>query len=139
MKNFHQNLLILLAISLCALCVWQWYGQTVQRKRIENLDVILTKKSGDIQSYTNSIDTLNHQLEEMDARITELKTAATAQDQTNLAQKREIARLKLTTEILTNQLSIHECRDIIGRPAADLRRRGEAPKRGDSKAHHTAG
>jgi chromosome segregation ATPase len=105
MKNFHQNLLILLAISLCALCVWQWYGQTVQRKRIENLDVILTKKSGDIQSYTNSIDTLNHQLEEMDARITELKTAATAQDQTNLAQKREIARLKLTTEILTNQLT----------------------------------
>jgi len=44
-------------------------------------------------------------LEEMDARITELKTAATAQDQTNLAQKREIARLKLTTEILTNQLT----------------------------------
>ena len=31
MKNFQQNLLILLALRLCGLCAWQWYAQTVQR------------------------------------------------------------------------------------------------------------
>jgi chromosome segregation ATPase len=105
MKNFHQNLLIVLALSLCGLCVWQWYGQTLQRGRIEHLNHQLEEKSIAIQGYTNSIETLNHQLAQMDARITELKTAAATNDQVNLAQKREISRLQVTTEILTNQLA----------------------------------
>jgi chromosome segregation ATPase len=105
MKNFHQNLLILLALSLCGLCVWQWYGQTLQRHRIENLNQVLADKSTAIQGYTNTIETLNHQVEQMDARITELKTAAATNDLVSAAQKREIARLQLTTEILTNQIT----------------------------------
>ena len=105
MKNFHQNLLILLALSLCGLCVWQWYGQTLQRHRIENLNQVLADKSTAIQGYTNSIETLNHQVEQMDARITELKTAAATNDLVSDAQKREIARLQLSTEILTNEIT----------------------------------
>ena len=104
MKNFHQNLLILLALSLCGLCVWQWNGQTRQRNRIEALNQQLADKSTAIQGYTNSLATLNHQLEQMDARVTELKTTAATAEQVNLAQKRELARLQLTTEILTSQL-----------------------------------
>ena len=38
MKNFQQNLLIALALGLCAMCVYQWHGQTVQRAQIENLN-----------------------------------------------------------------------------------------------------
>lgn len=105
MKNFHQNLLIVLALSLCGLCVWQWYGQTLERNRIESLNHLLSDKSTAIQGYTNSIETLNHQIEEMDARITELKTAAATNDEVNLAQKREISRLQLTTEVLTNEIT----------------------------------
>ncbi len=105
MKNFHQNLLIVLALSLCGLCAWQWYGQTLQRNRIESLNHQMTDKSIVIQGYTNSIATLNHQIEQMDARITELKTAAAAKDEAGLAQKREISRLQLTTEILTNEIT----------------------------------
>ena len=78
MKNFHQNLLIVLALSLCGLCVYQWYDQTLQRNRLENLNHLLADKSTAIQGYTNSLDNLNHEVAQMDARITELKTAATA-------------------------------------------------------------
>jgi chromosome segregation ATPase len=105
MKNFHQNLLILLALCLCGLCVWQWYGQTVQRGRIENLNHLLGEKSLAIQGYTNSIETLNHQIAQMDGRITELKTAAATHDQVTLAQQRELRRLQLTTETLTNEIA----------------------------------
>jgi chromosome segregation ATPase len=105
MKNFHQNLLIVLALSLCGLCVYQWTGQTAERNRIESLNRLLAEKSAAIQGYTNSIQTLNHQIEEMDARITELKTAAATNDDLNLSQKREITRLQLTTEQLTNEIT----------------------------------
>ena len=108
MKNFHQNLLILLALSLCGLCVWQWYGQTLQRHRIENLNQVLAEKSAAIQGYTNTIETLNHQVEQMDTRITELKTAAATNDQATLVQKREITRLQLLTEVQSNEISQYQ-------------------------------
>jgi len=61
MKNFQQNLLILLALALCGLCVWQWYEQTVQRTEIQTLNRIVYDRNAAIQGYTNSIATLNHQ------------------------------------------------------------------------------
>jgi len=108
MKNFHQNLLIVLALSLCGLCVYQWYDQTVQRNRVENLNHLLADKSTAIQGYSNSLDNLNHEVAQMDARITELKTAATANDQLTAAQKREITRLQLLTEVQTNEISQYQ-------------------------------
>jgi len=108
MKNFHQNLLIVLALSLCGLCVYQWYDQTLQRNRLENLNHLLADKSTAIQGYTNSLDNLNHEVAQMDARITELKTAATTNDQLTAAQKREITRLQLLTEVQTNEISQYQ-------------------------------
>jgi chromosome segregation ATPase len=105
MKNFHQNLLIVLALSLCGLCVYQWYGQTLQRNRIENLNHLLGQKSTAIQSYTNSIETLNHQVEQMDDTITTLNAAATTNEEASAAQKREITRLQLITEVMTNEIT----------------------------------
>ena len=108
MKNFHQNLLIVLALGLCGLCVYQWYDQTVQRNRLEKLNLVLADKSLAIQGYTNSLDTLNHEVAQMDARITELKTAAATNDQANLIQKHELTRLQLLTEVQTNEISQYQ-------------------------------
>jgi len=108
MKNFHQNLLIVLALSLCGLCVYQWYDQTVQRNRLENLNHLLAEKSTAIQGYTNSLDNLNHEVAQMDARITELKKAAATNDQINVAQKLELTRLQLLTEVQTNEISQYQ-------------------------------
>jgi chromosome segregation ATPase len=104
MKNFHQNLLIVLAMSLCALCAYQWYGQTVQRNQIEGLNQLLYEKSGAIQSYTNSIKTMDRQIAQLDARISELKQTAETNDQFILAQKKDLSSLRANNSALTNQI-----------------------------------
>ncbi|MGB7768340.1 MAG: hypothetical protein WBN22_05735 [Verrucomicrobiia bacterium] len=105
MKNFQQNLLIVLALGLCALCAWQWYGQTLQRDRIESLNQRLYEKDKAIQGYTNSIATMNQQIAEMDSRLTKLRESARASEQLVISQKRDLSRLGLENEILTNQVA----------------------------------
>ena len=61
MKNVHQNLLIVLALGLCCLCVYQWYSQTLQRNQIGSLNQLLYEQSTAIQGYTNSIKTMDRQ------------------------------------------------------------------------------
>ena len=104
MKNFHQNLLIFLASCLCGLCAWQWYGQTVQRRAIENLNQIVYEKAQAIQSHTNSISTMDRQIAQMDARIAELKESIKTNEQFSITQRREIARLQAGNQSLTNQV-----------------------------------
>ncbi|EEF59559.1 hypothetical protein [Pedosphaera parvula] len=105
MKSFQQNLLILLALSLCALCAYQWYGQTLQRKEIAGLNQLLYDKSAAVQSYTNSIKTMDRQIAQMDGRITELKEIAKTNDQLVLSQKRDLSRLQASNSGLTNQIT----------------------------------
>ncbi len=105
MKNFQQNMLIVLALGLCALCAWQWYGQTLQRDRIESLNQHLYERDKDIQGYTNSIATMNQQIAEMDSRLTQLRATAQASEQLVVNQKRDLSRLGLENEMLTNQVA----------------------------------
>ena len=105
MKNFQQNLLILVALGLCGLCVSQWYGQTLQRNEIQTLEQMVYGKSAAIQGYTNSIRTMDRQIARMDARITELKDQAKTNAEFVIAQKREFNRLQATAEGLTNEIT----------------------------------
>ena len=104
MKNFQQNLLIIVALSLCGLCVYQWYGQTIQRNEIQKLEQTVYEESAAIQGYTNSIRTMDRQIAQMDARLTELKAEAKTNAELIISQKREINRLQITGEGLTNQI-----------------------------------
>ena len=105
MKNFQQNLLLILALGLCVLCVYQWYEQAMQRKEIEGLGQAAFEKSVLIRDYTNSIATMNHQIAEMDAHLAELKETAKTNEQVILSQKRELNRLEATSEALTNEIA----------------------------------
>ena len=105
MKNFQQNLLIVLALALCGLCAWQWYGQTIQRNEITTLNGLVYEKNVTIQDATNSIATLNHQIEQMDARLTEIKAVAATNEQLVAVQRVEIARLEFSNLNLTNQIT----------------------------------
>jgi chromosome segregation ATPase len=105
MKNFQVNLLIVLALALCGLCVWQWYEQTIQRDEITTMNGMIYEKNAAIQGYTNSIATLNHQVDQMDAHLTELKAAATTNEQIIALQKAEIAQLRFNNENLTNNIA----------------------------------
>ena len=105
MKNLQQNLLIIVALSLCGLCVYQWYGQTLQRKEIQTLDQLVYEKSSAIQGYTNSIRTMDRQIAEMDARITELKAEVKTNAELVITQKRDINQLQIDSEGLTNEIT----------------------------------
>lgn len=105
MKSFQQNLLIVLALGLCLLCAFQWHGQTIQREQINRLNQISYDKSLEIQRYTNSIATMEHQISQMDGQITELKGTVRTNEQTILDEKRELNKLEAQTEALTNEIS----------------------------------
>jgi chromosome segregation ATPase len=105
MKNFQQNLLILIALALCSLCAWQWYEQTIQRDVIATLNGIVYQKNADIQNDTNSVALLNQQVEQMDTRLTEIKAGAARNEQLVVEQKRELSKLEFNTLNLTNEIT----------------------------------
>jgi chromosome segregation ATPase len=104
MKNFQQNLIIILALALCGLCAYQWYEQTVQRQEITTLNGMVYEKNVALQDATNSIATLNHQIEQMDARLTEIKAVAATNEQLIVAQKADITGLQFAGANLTNEI-----------------------------------
>ena len=105
MKNFQSNLLIVLALALCGLCVWQWKIQTVQRDEITAMNGMLYEKNAAIQGYTNSIATLNHQVNQLDARLTDLKAVVATNEQVIISQKADIGQLQFANRILTNTVT----------------------------------
>lgn len=108
MKNFHQNLLIALALCLCGLCAWQWYEQTLQRNRIDELNGIANQKSASIQEYTNTIQTVQRQLALMDANITALKDTVKTNEQTIITQRREMNVLDDENTALSNAVAQYQ-------------------------------
>jgi len=119
MKNFQVNLFIVLALGLCGLCAWQWYEQTVQRTEIQTLNRIVYDRDAAIQGYTNSIATLNHQVNQMDARITEINTVAATNEQLVISQKAEIVQLQFANETATNEIA--QYKDAVGALEAKLK------------------
>ena len=105
MKNFQVNLFIVLALGLCGLCAWQWYEQTVQRTEIQTLNQLVYDRDASIQNYTNSIATLNHQINVMDASLTEMKAAAATNEQLVISQKAEITQLQFPNQNFTNEIA----------------------------------
>ena len=105
MKNFQVNLFIVLAVGLCGLCAWQWYEQTVQRTTIQSLNRMVYDRDTAIQGYTNSLATLNHQVNQMDASLTEMKAEAVTNQQLIVSQKAQIEQLQFANENFTNEIT----------------------------------
>jgi chromosome segregation ATPase len=105
MKTFQVNLLIVLALGLCGLCAWQWNEQTVQRDAIRSLNRMVYDRDAAIQGYTNSIATLNHQVNQMDVSLTEMKTVVAANKQLVISQKADIAQLQFANNNFTNEIA----------------------------------
>jgi chromosome segregation ATPase len=105
MKNFQQNLLIILALALCSLCAWQWYEQTVQRTTIQALNQMVYDRNATIQNDTNSIATLNSKVDDLDTRVTGLKATVASNEQVMVSQKAQIEQLQFEHEDDTNQIA----------------------------------
>ena len=105
MKNFQQNLLIILALGLCGLCAWQWYAQTVQRRTIQDLNQMVYDRNDAIQNYTNEIATLNAKVDDMDTQIGGLKKTVATNEQVMTSQKAQIMQLQYDNETFTNVIA----------------------------------
>jgi chromosome segregation ATPase len=105
MKNFQQNLLIVLALGLCGLCAWQWYEQTVQRTTIQALNQMVYDRNATIQSDTNSIATLNTKVDDLDTRVAGLKATVAINEQVMASQKGQITLLQFDHENDTNEIA----------------------------------
>jgi uncharacterized coiled-coil DUF342 family protein len=108
MKNFQQNLFIVLALGLCGLCAWQWYFQIVQRDQIDKLGHEVYKQTALIQGYTNSIAGMDAEIAGHEGRINELKQTVASNDQEVVTQKREVLRLKMAAEAMTNEITQYQ-------------------------------
>jgi chromosome segregation ATPase len=104
MKNFQQNLLVILALALCGLCAWQWYAQTVQRKTIGDLNQMVFDRNASIENYTNSIASLNSRVDEMDERIAGLKITVATNEQMVVSQKAQIEELQFDSDNFSNEV-----------------------------------
>ena len=105
MKHFQQNLLIVFALALCGLCAFQWYEQTLQRKEIILQNGIIYQKNVTIQSATNSVAQLTHQVEQLDASLTQAKAEATTNAQLAAKQKLRVEQLLFVAAGLTNEVT----------------------------------
>ena len=131
MKNSQQNLLILQALLLCGLCAWQWYEQTRQRNEISTLNGMVDQRNTAIQNDTNAIAVLNHQIEQMDDRMSGLKSVAATNEQLMASQRREISQLQfnlmgLTNEVTQYQQAVDTLESTLKEAYANLARQNDA-------------
>lgn len=104
MKNFQRNLFIVLALALCGTCAYQWYLQAMQTNAIEGLNQVIYQKSSDIQGFTNSIKRMDDDINQLHERVAELKQTIVSNDQWAINEKREVARLQSSADIMTNEI-----------------------------------
>jgi len=108
MKNFQQNILIILALGLCGLCAWQWTDQANQRRAIVDRNKMIYDRDRAIQGYTNTIATTDRQVAELQQRVTELDTLSTSNQHVILDNQSEISRLHANEGVLTNEIVQYE-------------------------------
>ena len=106
MKNPLHTLLMSLALCLCALCTWQWYGQVLQRKAMTALAQTNYDESTAIQGYTNTINNMDHQIAQMDARISDLRDTINSNTTTIVELHQENTRLNIAVESYSNAVGV---------------------------------
>lgn len=123
MKNFLQNLLMVLALALCGLCAWQWYVQTRLHLQGETLQQKIFSQAAAIQGYTNSISNMDAEISGLSTRVNELKQTAMTNEQAASEQKREILRLRSSSEMMSNE--IVQYKNIVDKMEAKLNEASE--------------
>jgi chromosome segregation ATPase len=123
MKNFLQNLLIVLALGLCGLCAWQWFLQTRLHLQEEALQQTVFNQAAAIQGYTNSIKNMDAEIAGLSSHVNELKQTVMTNELAALEQKREILRLRSSGEMMSNE--IVQYKDVVDKLEAKLKEASE--------------
>jgi chromosome segregation ATPase len=104
MKQFHQHLLIFLAIGLCSLCARQWYVQSMQHVEIVRLENVANEKNGALLNASNTLKTADHQVMRLDAEVSGLTATIKTNVQLIAAQNRELKGLQAAHDALSSRV-----------------------------------
>jgi chromosome segregation ATPase len=126
MKNPLQSLLILLSMCLCGLISWQWYGQALQHRQMSSLSQTIYDQAVSIQGYTNSIRTMDKQIADMEAHLTEFRDTIRSNNLT-------IATLRQDAHVFSNQVeqykvALEASREQIQQANESIRRQNDSIK-----------
>src|SRR6516162_5637190 len=105
MKSFLQNLLIILALALCGVMIYQWVRETETRKKVQSL----TDK---VQDQTENIRNLNSNIKRDEAEIQRLDGLKNQLTQTVKSNEVRIAGLVKDLDKATNELD-HAQKQIV--------------------------
>ena len=127
MKKFQENLLIVIALTLCGLCIWQWIREAGLRKETESL-------SKELYAKKEIIQTLEGQLKRSEAdvlRLDKLKTDLTETIKTNRAEILSLTKLseKLEREVETQKAQLDVYKDALEKANANITKQNEDIKK----------
>lgn len=108
MKPIQTKLLLAQAFCLCCLCAWQWYVQSVQQVRIQNLGQFAAKQAAALQEATNTLALMDHQIAERDNRITAFKHTVETNDTLVASLRHEIQVLRVDGEEMTRIVGTYQ-------------------------------
>src|SRR5881296_510885 len=123
MQKFLSNLLIFFALSLCALCAFQWVRESRLREK-------LAEKQHEVYLHLNAIQNLEAQLKRTEAEVTRLDSLRVELSGIIKTNKEEIQGLtkyteKLEKEIETQKAQIAIYKDAVEKANESIKRQNE--------------
>lgn len=101
------NLLIVLALGLCALCVYQWWRETETRQSIQGLYNTQFTLESEIQQHTNRIHNMDLRIAELVNDVTRFQGIVRTNETTIIQLRTEINGLEDTNQWLNAQLEVY--------------------------------
>ena len=104
---FLTNLLIALAVALCALCTYQWMRETEQRKDIQSLNNTQFQLESEIQQHTNRIHHMDARIAELVNDVTRFQDILRTNENTIIELRNDVNLLENTNQWLQTQLDVY--------------------------------
>ena len=133
MKNPLQNLLIFLALCLCALCVFQWHRETALREQIQKITNTSQDNLENIRSLQTALKTSDEEIKRLDGLKTEL-TAIVKSNQTHIAtlmkavEKSDQETEKERKQVEVYKTALQTANDAIKKQNEDVKKQNEELK-----------
>ena len=127
MQKFLSNLLIFFALSLCALCAFQWVRESHLRKEIADLQHTVYLKLEAIQNLEAQLK----QTKEDVARLDNLRVELSGIIKTNKEEIQNLTKYseKLEKEIETDKAQIAVYKDAVDKANDNIKRQNEDIKK----------
>lgn len=124
MKSFLPNLLLALAIALCALCAVQWTREARLRRELVALQQIVRDKTQSEQTLQASLKRADAELARMDARNLDLKQTGQTNSQDIAALRQQLKQS--ASDAATLRAKLAEYTTAVERQNESIRRQNES-------------